>query len=95
MPDVANKARIRFVEIKDRMWACYHEGNMFVLEQSAMVDDHEVQRFLDMAEGLGESIRDGSPLEGLTGPLELVEDFGFSNKFFVGQEARCRRWLTA
>lgn len=78
MPDVANKSRIRFVEIKDRMWACYHEDGKFVLEQSAMVDDHEVQRFLHMASG-----------------LELVDDFGFSNKFFVGQEARCRRWLTA
>jgi len=78
MPDVANKDRIRFVEIKDRMWACYHEDGKFVLEQSAMVADHEVQRFLDMAEG-----------------LNMVEDFGFSNKFFVGQEARCRRWLTA
>lgn len=79
MPDVANKARIRFVEVKDRMWACYHEGNMFVLEQSAMVDDHEVQRFLGMVEA----------------SWPLVDDFGFSNKFFVGQEARCRRWLTA
>lgn len=43
---------IRYVEVEDRMWACYQEGGMFVLEQSVMVADHEVQGFLDMADGL-------------------------------------------